>query len=81
MGLFDCMKCYPRLCRCPESHTETIGDRKAIQMLEQGMEPIGAMLIDPETGRRATVDIYGRVQWWEVDGAGALVCPVERLVR
>lgn len=37
------------------------------------MEPVGAMLLDPKTGRRATVDVYGRVQWWEVDGAGALV--------
>lgn len=74
MGLFNCMECFPKLCRCPEKHAwETIGERKANQMLEQGMEPIGAVLLDPKTGKRATVDIYGRVQWWEVDGAGALV--------
>lgn len=74
MGLFNCMKCYPLLCRCPEKTAwETVGERKANQMLEQGMIAVGVMLQDTMTGKRATIDIYGRVQWWEVDGAGALV--------
>ena len=51
-------------------------DQKKIQSLkEQGFSEVGVILADA-SGERVTVDKYGRVQWWCVDGSGIMEsCP------
>lgn len=36
------------------------------------MEQCGVILYDPQSGRRATLDKWGRVQWWHVDASGIM---------
>lgn len=51
-----------------------LDQRKILSLKEQGFSEIGVMLAD-DTGKRVTVDKYGRVQWWCVDGSGVIeVC-------
>lgn len=45
---------------------------KKLMLRADGLEPIGHIYIDPETNRRATLDYWGRVQWWDVDGSGRM---------
>lgn len=74
MGLFDCTICWPKLCRCPQTTAwSAVGERKANDLLARGWEPIGAMLLDPKTGGRVTVDVFGRVQYWRISPSGALI--------
>lgn len=44
---------------------------KAAQLSVKGMQPCGVILCDDQ--RRATVDLFGRVQWWGVSGSGEMV--------
>ena len=50
--------------------SQKIASLKAVGMVE-----CGVILLDETTGKRATVDRWGRVQWWENDGSGAMVSP------
>ncbi len=43
----------------------------------EGMLPVGVIMAVPdvpgqEHARRVTVDRFGRVQWWDVDGSGKM---------
>lgn len=42
----------------------------------KGMRPVGIVMAD-ESGKRATIDRYGRVQWWVVDGSGKMIAADE----
>ena len=49
-----------------------------LRSLEQsGMEVVGVILVKRKesngTYKRATVDNFGRVQWWDVDGSGQMI--------
>ena len=49
-----------------------------LRSLEQsGMEVVGVILVKRKesngTYQRATVDNFGRVQWWDVDGSGQMI--------
>ena len=46
---------------------------KASYLEKDGMQPIGIIYQHPKTNARATLDIYGRVQWWDTDGSGRMV--------
>ncbi len=56
---------------------------KKIEHLEsKGMVAIGLIFsFEPDENgvlHRATVDNFGRVQWWNVDGSGAMVAVVSQ---
>lgn len=48
-------------------------NKLAFLTVHKGMEVCGAILYDPKTGERATVDDWGLVQWWTVDGTGKMI--------
>ena len=48
-----------------------LDQRKILSLKEQGFSEIGVILAD-DTWRRVTVDKFGRVQWWCVDGSGIM---------
>lgn len=55
----------------------SVGARKLRELEAQGFECAGVILVDGKcesdgTHRRATVDFFGRVQWWSVDGSGLM---------
>lgn len=54
---------------------------KKVEFLEgRGMEVVGVILAHrDDNGKidRATVDNFGRVQWWDVDGSGKMVSSEE----
>ena len=49
----------------------SIAERKIKSLIDDGHEEIGVIL--QKDGKRVTVDKFGRVQWWEVDGSGEMV--------
>ncbi|MGL4556919.1 MAG: hypothetical protein ACRCV5_05425, partial [Afipia sp.] len=56
----------------------TVADRKCDALERKGLKPIGVILAVPDEpgqtqARRVTVDRWGRVQWWSVDGSGNMV--------
>lgn len=58
-----------------------IAEEKRLQLRESGMQPIGWIFIDPVTGRRATLDYFGRVQWWEIDRSGRMHAQAARIAE
>ena len=60
----------------PNEPTMVASDKRA-SLEQQGMREIGTILVDPETGERATVDYFGRVQWWHNDGSGRMAVAKE----
>ncbi len=57
-----------------------------LRSLEQsGMEVVGVILVKRKdangTYQRATVDNFGRVQWWNVDGSGRMVALKEPITQ
>lgn len=57
-----------------------------LRSLEQsGMEIVGVILVKREgangTFQRATVDNFGRVQWWKVDGSGRMFALKEPITQ
>lgn len=46
----------------PNEPTIVASDKRA-SLEQKGMREIGTILVDPETGERATVDYFGRVEW------------------
>lgn len=54
-----------------------VGATKLRELEARGFEIAGVILVDRKvekdgTHRRATVDNFGRVQWWKVDGSGRM---------
>ncbi len=49
----------------------SIAERKIKSLIDDGHEAIGVIL--QKDGKRVTVDNFGRVQWWELDGSGKMV--------
>lgn len=55
-----------------------VGATKLRELEARGFEIAGVILVDRKvekdgTHRRATVDNFGRVQWWDVDGSGQMI--------
>ena len=48
----------------------SVSERKIKSLIEEGFEEIGVIL--QKDGKRVTVDKFGRVQWWELDGSGEM---------
>ena len=55
----------------------SVFDRKIESLKSAGYTEIGIILIDPKTNKRCTVDQFGRVQHWDVDGSGVMIAPVD----
>ena len=55
----------------------SVFDRKLESLKSEGYAEIGVILIDPKTKKRCTVDHFGRVQYWDVDGSGAMIATVD----
>ena len=55
----------------------SVFDQKLKSLKSDGYTEIGIILIDPKTKKRCTVDHFGRVQYWDVDGSGAMIAPVD----
>ena len=56
----------------------SVASIKCKSLEAEGMLPVGVILAVPdvpgqEHARRVTVDRFGRVQWWDVDGSGKMV--------
>ena len=49
----------------------SVSERKIKSLIGEGFEEIGVIL--QKDGKRATVDKFGRVQWWEIGGSGEMV--------
>ena len=68
------MQFLRRMRRSQENNLLHLDQRKILSLKEQGFSEIGVILAD-DTGRRVTVDKFGRVQWRCVDGSGVMeVC-------
>lgn len=57
-----------------------VASEKIRELEAQGFEIGGVILVDGQcqkdgTHRRATVDSFGRVQWFSVDGSGRMFLP------
>lgn len=52
---------------------------KRTHLRQRGMCYCGEVLIDLESGRRATIDYCGRVQWWDVDESGRMHAQAQRV--
>ncbi|MES1926527.1 hypothetical protein [Salinisphaera sp. T31B1] len=55
--------------------------QKESDFRDRGMRIIGGVFIVPDTGQRATIDYWGRVQWWDVDGAGRMHAQAARIAE
>ena len=55
----------------------SVFDKKLKSLKSEGYAEIGVILIDPKTKKRCTVDHFGRVQHWDVDGSGVMIAPVD----
>lgn len=61
-------------CVCPACADVTVPEAKLLGSSQlRRMEQCGVILYDPASGKRATLDKWGRVQWWVVDGSGRMV--------
>ncbi|WP_423820878.1 hypothetical protein V5738_11095 [Salinisphaera sp. SPP-AMP-43] len=56
-------------------------EAKRMALTDKGMQRIGWIFNDPTTNRRATLDYFGRVQWWEIDGSGRMHNQAERIAE
>lgn len=56
-------------------------EAKRLALTDKGMQRIGWIYVDPETNRRATLDYFGRVQWWEIDGSGRMHAQAQRIAE
>ena len=52
----------------------SLASKKCEKLEHNGMKPVGLILAG-DHGIRATVDRFGRVQWFEVDGSGKMITP------
>ena len=55
----------------------SVFDQKLKSLKSEGYTEIGVILIDPKTKKRCTVDHFGRVQYWEIDGSGVMIATVD----
>lgn len=53
----------------------SVFDQKLKSLKDEGYTEIGVILIDKSTNKRCTVDRFGRVQYWDVDGSGVMIAP------
>ena len=54
----------------------SICSKKLAQLESNGMEIVGLILVHRDASgkiERATVDNFGRVQWWDLDDSGRMV--------
>ena len=50
-----------------------IGSKNFNTLMQSGYTPIGLVLHDDNTGKRATIDFNGYVQYWMTDNIGKMI--------